>query len=333
LTAVVTGASGHVGANLVRELLARGDHVRALVHVDTAALSGLDVQLVQGDIFEVATLRSAFKGADVVYHLAGHIDISGNRASRLADVNIGGTRNVVQACLDCRTRRLVHFSSIHAMVDSPAGAEADESTPLVSPSPRLTYDSSKAEGERIVREAVASGLDAVILSPTAIVGPHDYKPSHFGRVLLRLATGRLPVVVGGGFDWVDARDVVAAAVAAAVRATPGSKYVLSGHWVSISRVAELICGVTGARRPVGAAPLSLARACAPLGEAVCYLTGAEPVFTRYAVAALAQHRHVSHERATRELGYRPRPFEQTLVDTCRWFEERGILSVPARGAM
>jgi len=328
MISVVTGASGHVGANLVRALLERGDDVRALVHVDTAALSGLPVKLVRGNVCDASSLRAAFDGADIVYHLAGHIAIDGDSASRLADVNVSGTRNVVQSCVDCRVRRLVHFSSIHALAEAPAGVAADESTALVDAS-SPSYDASKGEGERIVLQAVAAGLDAVIVAPTAIVGPHDYRPSYFGRVLLHLAAGSLPFIVCGGFDWVDVRDVVAAAVAAEAKAAAGSKYLVSGHWLSLTGVASLASGITGTPKPLGAAPLALARACGPLGEAVCRLTGRQPLFTRYSVGALSQHRLVSHEKATRELGYAPRPFEQTLVDTYRWFRENGYM--PARG--
>lgn len=326
---VVTGASGHVGANLVRALLERGDDARALVHVDTAALSGLDVELARGDVCDVSSLRVAFDGADVVYHLAGHIAIAGDSSSRLADVNVSGTRNVVRACLDCHVRRLIHFSSIHALAEAPAGVAADESTALVDAS-SPSYDASKAEGERIVLQAVAAGLDAVIVAPTAIVGPHDYRPSYFGRVLLRLFTGRLPVIVCGGFDWVDVRDVVSVAVAAAAKAVTGSKYMVSGHWLSLTEVANLASAITRTARPLGAAPLALARACGPLGEAVCRLTGREPLFTRYSVGALSQHRLVSHEKATRDLEYTARPFERTLVDTYDWFRDHGYLSGAGR---
>jgi len=329
---VVTGASGHVGANLVRALLARGDRVRALVHVDMAPLRGLDVELAHGDVSDVSSLKAAFDGADLVYPLAAHIPISPARAATLDRVNVLGTRNVVEACLDRRAHRLVHFSSIHALAEAPAGYPGDEAGPLVQTDSCSSYDGSKAEGERCVLSALRSGLDAGIVAPTAVVGPYDFRPSYFGRVLLRLATGRLPILVSGGFDWVDARDVAGGAIAAAERAETGAKYLLSGHWLTLTQVADLACAVWGARRPLAAAPLSLARACAPAGEALARLLRREPLFTGYAVSALAQHRFVSHARATRELGYQPRPFEQTLTDTLEWFRANGYLSARTGGA-
>jgi len=331
MNCVVTGASGHVGANLVRALLMRGDRVRALVHLDTAPLCGLDVELVAGDVCDISSLRAAFTGADVVFHLAAHIAISAGQTSLLDRVNVLGTRNVVDACLDRRVHRLVHFSSIHALSGAPPGCFTDEAAPLVETDACSCYDGSKAEGERCVLSGIHAGLDAVIVAPTAVVGPFDYRPSYFGRVLLRLAAGRLPVLVRGGFDWVDARDVAQGAIAAAHRAEMGAKYVLSGHWLTLMQVAGLACGSSAAPRLLAEVPLWLARACAPAGEALARLLRREPLFTGYAVSALGQHRFVSHEKASRELGYTPRPFEQTVRDTLDWFRANGYLPATKGG--
>jgi dihydroflavonol-4-reductase len=207
-----------------------------------------------------------------------------------------------------------------------------ESTPLIDDETgRPSYDQSKARGERIVAEAVRQGLDAVVLAPTGVVGPHDYRPSRFGQVLLALARNRMPLVISGGFDWVDVRDVVAAALRAEEAAPSGSKYLLSGHWLSLMDVARLAGNVTGSSVSCTAVPLPLARACAPLAEASCRLTGRTPLFTRYSVEALSQHRTVSHDKATRDLAYRPRAFDETLTDTYRWFTENGYLPSNAPG--
>lgn len=329
---VVTGASGHLGANLVRALLHQGHSVHALVHLDTAALAGLGMETIHGDVCDLSSLRCAFEGADVVYHLAGHISISPGSSPKLHQVNVEGTRNVVRACLDCRVRRLIHFSSIHALAATPPGVPANESTPLVDDEAgRLSYDQSKARGERIVAEAVRQGLDAVILAPTAVVGPYDYHPSRFGQVLLALARNRMPIHVSGGFNWVDVRDVVDAALRAEQTAPSGSKYLLSGQWLSLKEVALLAGNVTGASVSCTAVPLPLARACAPLAEAFCRLTDRTPLFTRYSIEALCQHRLVSHQKASSEIAYQPRSFEETLTDTYRWFRQNGYLPPRAPG--
>ncbi|MFC2009014.1 NAD-dependent epimerase/dehydratase family protein [Chloroflexota bacterium] len=322
---VVTGASGHIGANLVRALLHRGHAVRAVVHVNSVALEGLDLEIVPGDVTDAASLRHAFDGADVVYHLAGHISITSDDSPRLVDINVEGTRNVVQACLDSRVRRLVHFSSIHALAGGHAETEVSEDTPLADDAASAAYDRSKAQGEALVTDAVRRGLDATIVVPTGVLGPYDYGPSHLGRVLVALAENRLPALVAGGFNWIDARDVAAGAIAAAESAPAGRKYVLSGHWVSFRDVATLAGSLTGARVPRVALPLSVARACGPLVEGACRVLGIAPLFTCYSIDSLATFRRVSHERATAELGYRPRAFEETLADTYGWFRENGYL--------
>ena len=192
MVTVVTGAAGHVGANLVRALLAQGRPTRALVHVDRKSVEGLDVEVIEGNICDLEFLVDAFEGADVVYHLAAHISILKDEWPLLESVNVIGTKNVVKACLRCGVRRLVHFSTIHTMTQALTEIPVGESHPLVEFQHYPPYDRSKAAAEKEVRKGIEKGLDAIIISPTAIIGPHDYRPSHFGEALLRLANGKLP---------------------------------------------------------------------------------------------------------------------------------------------
>jgi dihydroflavonol-4-reductase len=324
---VVTGAAGHVGANLVRALAAEGRPVRAFVHLDQRALEGLDIEVVQGDICVPDSLFKAFEGAEVVYHLAAHISISTDPWSRLEAVNITGTRNVVEACLRCGVRRLVHFSSIHTLTDTP-DIPVDESNPLVDSRRCPPYDRSKAAAEGEIQRGIEKGLDAIIISPTAIVGPHDYKPSYFGEALLKLANGRLPALVSGGFDWVDVRDVVRGAMRAEETAPCGAKYLLSGHWLSLRQVAEMTEKITGVKAPASVYPMWLARIGAPFITAFDLMARRRPLNTSASLQALRGHRRISHQKAARELDYRPRPFRETLIDTLKWFETAGKLERP-----
>jgi dihydroflavonol-4-reductase len=327
---VVTGAAGHVGANLVRALAAQGRPVRAIVHLDSQALEGLDIEVASADILDPASLREAFKGAEVVYHLAARIAIANEPWSLLEAINVVGTRNVVEACLSCGVRRLVHFSSIHTLADSANGGPVDESSPLVESRRYPPYDRSKAAAEGEIGRGIARGLDAVIVSPTAIIGPYDYKPSHFGEALLRLANGQLPALVGGGFNWVDARDVVRGAMRAEEKAPSGAKYILSGHWVSLPDLAGMTEKLTGVSAPRSVCPIWLARVGAPFITIFDRLARRRPLYTSTSLKALESHRHISCRRATRELDYHPRPFSETLVDTLKWFEAAGKLSCPLK---
>jgi dihydroflavonol-4-reductase len=331
MTVVVTGASGHVGANLVRALIAAGRTVRCLVHVNSRAIEGLPTEVVPGDIDDLASLCRAFADADTVYHLAARISLSMDDWPALESVNVAGTRNVVEACLRTGVRRLVHFSSIHALVQEPFSVPVDESRPLVDCRRCPPYDRSKAAGEMEVRRGIERGLDAVIVYPTAIIGPHDYQPSYFGEALQLIARGKLPALVTGGFDWVDVRDVVAGALLAGDRAPNGARYLLSGHWVSMCDIAAGVAEIMGTPAGKFVCPLWLARAGAPLIEGISRLSGKRPLYTGASLRALKSNRHISHEKATRELGYQPRPFRETLTDTLHWFQENGQLDLSPVG--
>lgn len=326
MTVVVTGASGHIGANLVRALVDSGRATRSLVHVNCRAVEGLDTELVRGDTGDIESLCRAFNGADTVYHLAAVISLSMGDWPRLEAVNVTGTRNVVEACLRTGVRRLVHFSSIHALVQEPFSIPVDESRPLATSMKYPPYDRSKAASEMEVRRGMERGLDAVILNPTAVVGPNDFQPSYFGEALLSMAQRKLPALVTGGFDWVDVRDVVEGAMRAGERAPAGSKYLLSGHWLSMCDVAAMVAELTGAAASGIVCPLWLAHIGAPFIRAISAVNGKRPLYTSVSLRALKSNRCISHDNAARDLGYSPRPFRETLADTLQWFIDDGRLA-------
>ncbi len=320
--AVVTGASGHLGANLVRHLLAVGRPVRVLAYGDLRSLAGLPVERAAGDVLDEPSLTRAFQGAEVVYHLAACISILGAQRGRVEAVNVGGTRHVVRACQAAGVRRLVHMRSIHAFCQFPRDAPLDESR---GPSDKLrapAYDQSKARAEREVLAGVERGLDAVILNPTAVLGPFDFQPSRMGRVLRALRRGDLPALVPGGFDWVDARDVAAAALSAAERGRSGERYLLSGTYLSVAGLAALVAEVSGTRAPRWLLPHWLLRGAAPLAELWSRVSRAEPLLTRDALVALRTgHPSIRHDKARAELGFAPRPLRTTIEDALRWLSE------------
>ncbi|HEX4825999.1 MAG TPA: NAD-dependent epimerase/dehydratase family protein [Candidatus Polarisedimenticolaceae bacterium] len=321
MIAAVTGAGGHLGGNLVRALVARGDTVRALVRTDDRALTGLDVATFRGDFRDRRALDELIDGADVVFHLAAKVSIDPSERAEVLALNVGGARAVASACRE-RQRRLVHFSSIHALRthDGPI----DETRPLAK-GHAFPYDRSKALGERAVLEEVARGLDAVTVNPTGVIGPYDFKPSHAGQMLLQLARRQLPTLVTGGFNWVDVRDVAAGAIAAAERGRAGERYLLSGHWCSVRELAETACRIAGSKPPRFDVPVGVAMLGVPFAAGYARLTRTRAVYTRPGLDALRHHKDVRHEKATRELGYTPRPLEETIRDSYGWFREAGEL--------
>jgi len=325
MSVLVIGAAGHVGGNLVRSLLAAGRHVRAAVYRDERALEGLDLERVRLDVLDPASLVRALEGIEVVYHLAAVIAIAGESEGRVEEVNVRGPRNVATACLDAGVRRLVHFSSIHAFEQLPLDRPLDETRgpPVGRDAP--TYDRTKAAGEREILAAVARGLDAVIVNPTSVLGPYDFKPSPMGDVLLRLGRGTIPALVPPGFDFVDVRDVVAGAFAAEERGRTGERYLLPGHYASFPALAALMQKASGRRPPRLVAPIWLARVGAPFLGAWCKVTGGRPLYTNESLSILSRsHADIRGDKAARELGFRARPLEETVRDTWDWFRAAGM---------
>jgi dihydroflavonol-4-reductase len=321
----VTGASGHVGANLVRLLVNEGREVRALVREDRRALQGLDVTLTPGDVLDLPSLNRSFEGVRIVFHLAASISMYRHDAEKMYRVNVEGTTNVIKACLECGVERLVHFSSIHTLSPYPREEVIDEARPLLDESRLTPYDRSKALAEKEVLKAVKKGLDAVIICPTAIIGPYDYKPSYAGKTLCEIYRGNIPALVDGGFNWVDVRDVVKGTLAASEEGRPGERYIFSGAWRSVSDVCELVGAVTGCDIPNIVVPMWLARSVTPPMTLVSRMLGRSPMFTKASLYVLRHYKYISHAKATRELGYKPRPLEHTIRDIFSWFKEHGYL--------
>jgi dihydroflavonol-4-reductase len=322
---LVIGAAGHVGGNLVRALLAAGRPVRATVYRDERALAGLDVERVKADVLDPASLAAAMRGVDVVYHLAAIIAIAGELESRVAEVNVHGPRNVARGCLEAGVRRLVHFSSIHAFDQLPLDQPLDEKRGPAQGPGTPTYDRTKAAGEREILQAVERGLDAVIVNPTSVLGPHDYKPGPMGDVLLRLGRGTMPALVRSGFDFVDVRDVVAGAFAAEERGRRGERYLLPGHYATFRELGRLMQAASGRRAPRMVSPIWLARVGAPFLGAWCKVTGGRPLYTSESLHILTRsHPDIRGDKAVRELGYHARPLEETVRDSWDWFRAAGM---------
>jgi dihydroflavonol-4-reductase len=320
---VVTGSTGHLGANLVRALVERGDRVRALTFGDDRALDGLDVEKVPGDVRDRASLRRAFEGAELVFHLAAHISITGSQDGLVEAINVAGAANAAEAALAAGARRFVHCSSVHAF-DIHREGRLDEQAPRAAAS-ACAYDRSKLAGEREVQARVARGLDAVILNPSGILGPHDAGPSRIGRVMLDLRHGRLPALLPGGFAWIDARDLSEAFLAAADRGERGHNYLVSGPWLSMRDFAERAAKVAGVRAPRLTVPVRLARLVTPLVARMTPRGAREPLFTGESIDTVQARARIDDRKARAAFGLRPpRPIETSFEDMYRWYEAAKI---------
>ncbi len=320
----VTGASGHVGANLCRSLLAEGHQVKALVHENAASFDALDLELIRGSVQDKESLRRLCTGAEVVFHLAAVISIDGQK-DKLLEVNVQGTNNLLTVLRENGVRRLVHFSSIHALTHFPLHEPMDERRSLVQQGP-MWYEITKSRAEQMVLDAAKQDIDAVVINPTAIVGPHDYKPSLVGQVLIRLYNNSLPALVPGGYNWVDVRDVVRGAIMAMDKGRRGERYILGGKWVSVRDLARIVEKVTGKKTVKFMVPTLLAKAGVPFIKGWSAITGQEPLYTFDSLRTLREvNTMISTEKARTELGYEPRDLEVTVRDTMEWFRQNGYI--------
>jgi dihydroflavonol-4-reductase len=321
----VTGASGHVGSALIRELINRGHRVKVLIHHDTKGVDGVKVESVRGDMLDVKSLSELCRDAEVVFHLAARISIGGNSKADLFDTNVEGTRNIIHCCADMGVKRLVHFSSIHAFRNSPVDEPLDESWPAIGSS-RFIYDWSKAEGEKLVIDATSQGLDAVVINPTAIIGPFDYKPSYLGMALIKIYLNKLPMLVPGGYNWVDVRDVANGAITAAMHGRKGEKYLLSGQYLTLKELSGIIQKVTGNKTPKFICPTPVAKLGVPFINVIAKLRKEHPLYTSESLDILLEcNKHIQNAKARRELDYNPRPIEATISDTIEWYKSNGYV--------
>ncbi|WOC13325.1 NAD-dependent epimerase/dehydratase family protein [Gordonia sp. MP11Mi] len=322
----VTGATGFVGTNLV-DLLVRSGH--DVIAIDKAPTPDLDarpeVTSVVADVLDQDAMRKAFDGIDVVYHLVAVITLA-QRNDLAWRINTEGVRVVAQAALDSGVSRMVHCSSIHSF-DQHAQCDQLDERSLRSVAPDLpVYDRSKYAGEQELQKTIERGLDAVICNPTAVFGPTDTVPmSRVNSILREAARGRLPAFIRGGFDFVDVRDVAEGLVAAADNGRTGENYLLGGQYHQLVDIARTTARLCGRRGPVLTLPLSALAAVVPVVEPISAAFGSD-LLTRASLATVTASPRVDRSKAVDELGYSPRPTDDTVRDLASHFVTAGHLT-------
>lgn len=321
--ALVTGATGLLGNNLVRLLLARGQAVRVLVRdPGHRGLRGLDVEAVAGDVRDREAVNRALRGATHVLHAAAVVRIGRTGWEEAQAVNVEGTRLVAAAAREAGAR-MVHVSTCDCIAPGTPEAPGDEDTPL-PPAPAIPYVTTKREAEAAVLQEIAAGLQASIVNPAYLLGPWDWKPSS-GEMLLQVGRGKALFAPRGWISLCDVRDVAAGALAALERGAVGRRYVLAGANMPLVEAWRSMARAAGVRGPIGRiGPLALGAAGLG-GDLWSRFTGHEAVVNSAAIWMARQVKAYSSARARRELGYANRPVEETLRDSWEWFRAEGYV--------
>lgn len=317
----ITGANGHVGANLVHLLLKEGYTVRALIHKNDNALQNLPIEMISGDLFDLSSLNNFCEDLDAVVHCAGWIGIERKEALETLKVNVEGTRNIVNACLKAHVKHYVQVSSIQAFKVRRGGL-IDENTEKADESCD-PYSYSKQLGEQEVRKAMQQGLKVSIVNPTSIIGPRDFNPGAQSEAILKIANRSVPALIKAGFDWIDVRDVALGILGALKHGENGANYLLSGHWKTFKNIAEDIALWSGTKPISIYLPIALAEFGALFQELWAKLSGQPPLLTREAMQYVRNTpKEISHQKASDTFDFHPRPFEETLTDTLHWMREQ-----------
>jgi dihydroflavonol-4-reductase len=329
MSVLVTGGTGFVGSAVVRALIARGERPRCLVRRagDRRNLAGLDVELVEGDLTDGASLEAALKGCRGLYHVAADYRIWVRRPEAMISTNVGGTRRLMEAALHQGIERIVYTSSVAVLGKLRDGAPADEATAVCLDDMIGAYKRSKflAEEEvrRLQREA---GLPVVIVNPSTPIGPRDVKPTPTGRIVLQAAAGRMPAFVETGLNVVHVDDVAAGHLLAFEKGVAGQRYLLGGENLSLAEILRQVAALRGRRAPRLRLPRRPLYPLAMAAETWARATGGrEPMLTVDGLRMAARPMYFRHDKAGRDLGYRPRPAEAAIHDSVRWFEREGYL--------
>jgi len=322
----VTGGSGFIGAHVIKRLLELGHEVRALVMPNdpARALKGLNIQRIEGDILDGDALDALMHECELVVHLAAIYALWMPQPERMHDVNVGGTREVMRAARRAGVKRVVHTSSIAAIGYEAGRKAASEESIFDEYDIADTYVLSKLLSEReALRPEHAKDMDVVVVNPAFPFGAFDFMPTPTGKIILSLMREELPFIVKGGFNGVNVRDVAEGHLLAAERGRPGERYILAGHNLSYAEFCAEVSALCGKRGPHLNLPSSLLVRLGSVAEIGARLSGVPPLFTKRSMAMTAgRYLYFDTSKAERELGYKPGPLQDALIDAIGWLKSR-----------
>jgi dihydroflavonol-4-reductase len=322
---LVTGANGFVGCQVARALVERGDRVRALVRegADVAALEGVDVELVRGDVRDSPSLERAVRGCNEIYHVAADYRLWVPEPREMFAANVDGTKNVLEAARRAGVSRVVHTSTVGAL-GIPHDSQGTEDTPVEYADMVGPYKQSKYLAERAAVEAARDGLPVVIVNPSTPVGEFDFKPTPTGRVIVDFLNHRMPAYLDTGLNLVDVHDVARGHLLAAERGRVGERYVLGGENLTLREVFERLAKLAGISAPRVRIPYAVAYGFALGAEAFARtVTHRAPRASLTEVRMARKRMWFDSSKARHELGYQAGPVDEALQRAIEFFRRRG----------
>jgi len=323
---LVTGATGHLGNVLVKKLKELNMDVRIFVlpGEDLDPIKGLDVEVFTGDITDPESVFEAVKGCGYVFHLASIVSIEKGKKNILEKVNVGGARNIVDACLNHNVKRLVYVSSVHALTEPEHGTSFVENTDFEPEKLFGDYSWSKAMASREVKNGADRGLDTIFVYPSGILGPYDHrKTNNFNNEIQRFlkADKNKPLIYfDGEYDYVDVRDVADGIIKAFQKGESGMSYLLTGEKVSLKKIYEMCMKASGKRMKLKRIPYKIVYAAAYVSEFMAKFIKKKFFFTTYSVAVLRSNADFDNSFTMKQLGYKARTFEESIRDTIEWLK-------------
>lgn len=332
MAVLVTGGTGFVGSRLVRKLLDRGEEVRCLARKSSVLrnLDGLKVQVVQGDLQDAASLSTAVRGCQTVFHVAADYRLWSRDPQELYRSNVDGTRNLLQAAGDAGCERIVYCSSVGALGIPKDGTSGTETTPVTLEDMVGHYKRSKFLAEQEALQAAARGIPVVIVNPSTPVGPNDIKPTETGRIITRFLNNEMPGYVDTGLNLVDVDDVAEGHLLAAERGRIGEKYILGNRNMTLQEILETLAMLTGKPAPRAKIPYGFALGVAMVNQFFMgSLLRREPGIPVEGVKMARKRMFFDAGKAVRELGLPQTPVEDALERAVRWFSDNGYTRKPA----
>lgn len=327
-TILVTGATGFIGSAVARHLVAAGHNVRVLVRTgaDMRNLDGVAVETCTGDLTEVASLHAAVQGCRGLFHVAANYRLWTRDPQAMYAVNVDATRDLLRAAADAGVDRIVYTSSVATLGVNADHTPADEATPTHLDAMIGHYKRSKFLAETQVRQLVTEqGVPAVIVNPSAPVGPRDRRPTPTGRTILDAAKGRMQAYVDTGLNIVHVDDVAAGHILAYEHGVVGERYILGGDDMTLYAIISTIARISGGKPPRLRVPHTLLTPIAHASELWARVSGREPLLTVDGLRLARKHMYFSSAKAQRELGYHARPAPQAIADALAWYRDNGYL--------